>query len=304
MHREAGICIALVNRAKHNYGACIHAGCDIEMAVSLRIIKLTRQIDEGDHRAWEQLKALSKTDPDAKRVLKTVKEPAKPQSTVVKPAPKPAPTREETAEKAKAGDSVSISALRKRAEYEDSAAQYDLAMALMESDPDEARKWLIRSCKSPDSMAALRTMAAKGDSKALDWLSSHEEKGMVPRVTPKAEDRAPIRDELGYIRPPTSHKRCRIGDVYRINDAKLQTGQKNTMVLIKEMKGDFVTVYVVTREPGRHKSVRLQDPSIAGFASPYVYVLTDSSRVYRKDGLAEYRGSLSERDAKQFNLSV
>lgn len=48
------------------------------MAVSLRIIKLTREIDEGSYQAYEQLKALARTDPDVKRVLKTVKEPKSP----------------------------------------------------------------------------------------------------------------------------------------------------------------------------------------------------------------------------------
>lgn len=274
------------------------------MAVALRIIRLTQRIDEGDHDAYEQLKALAKTDPDAKRVLKTVKEPTKPVPRVVKmPDRKPEETLEQTAAKAKGGDAQAISTLRKRAEYEDIKAQFALAEALVETRPDEARKWYIRSSKFPESKEALRRLAAKGDKEAKQWLAAHENVGMVPRTKPKAEDRAPMRDDLGYIRPPTSHKRCRIGDVYRINDAKLQTGQKNTMVLIKEMKGDFVTVWTVTREPGRRKSVKLIDPSVAGFASPNVYVLTDITKVYRKDGLAEYRGSLSERDVKQFRLS-
>ena len=50
------------------------------MAVALRIIRLTQRIDEGDYDAYLQLKALAKTDPDARRVLKTVREPAKPAS--------------------------------------------------------------------------------------------------------------------------------------------------------------------------------------------------------------------------------
>lgn len=274
------------------------------MAVALRIIRLTQRIDEGDHDAYDQLKALAKTDPDARRVLKTVREPAKPAPRMVKmPERKPEETFDQIAARAKEGDEQAISSLRRRAEYEDIKAQFALAEALASSNPDEARGWYIRSSKFPESREALRRMAARGDQEAKRWIDANERTGMVPGTRPKNECRPPERDDLGYIRPPSSHKRCRIGDVYRINDAKLQTGQKNTMVLIKEMKGDFVTVWTVTREPGKHKAVKLIDPSLAGFASPNVYVITEATRVYRKDGLAEYRGSLGERDIKQFRLS-
>lgn len=130
------------------------------MAVSLRIIKLTREIDEGSYQAYEQLKALARTDPDAKRVLKTVKEPKKPVSREIKVAPVQKPdTPEQTAEKARTGDAAAIAQLRKKAEYEDIKAQNALGLALMQSDPEEARKWLIRSAKMPESMEALRKMA-------------------------------------------------------------------------------------------------------------------------------------------------
>lgn len=112
-----------------------------------------------------------------------------------------------------------------------------------------------------------------------------------------------MRDELGYVKPPTKHSKPRIGDVYRLNDAKLGTGVTNSMVLIKEMKGDYVTAWTVSREPGKRRSVQLIDPSLAGFASPRVYVLTDTERVLRKDSLAEYRGSIGPRDIAQFGLS-
>ena len=113
----------------------------------------------------------------------------------------------------------------------------------------------------------------------------------------------PVRDELGYFKPPTKHSKPRIGDVFRLNDAVLNTGDRNAMVLIKEMKGDYVTAWTITREPGRRKGVLLIAPSLAGFASPKVYVLTDTPRVLRKDALAEYRGSLGPRDIEQFRLS-
>lgn len=275
------------------------------MAVSLRIIRLTQRIDEGDRNAYDQLKALAKTDPDAKRVLRTVKEPPKPVMNRVKVAPQPKPdTPQQTAEKAKAGDQASLAALRKRAEYEDAAAQSALGLALISSDPEEARKWLIRSANLAESREALHRMAGKGDEKAKAWLEEHERKEAEPKPRRGDDIQAPVRDELGYYRPPTRHSKPRIGDVYRLNDAKLQTGRKNTTVVIKEMKGDFVKAWEVTREPGKRKCVKLIEPSLAGFASPSVYVLTDLDKVLRKDALAEYRGSLGPRDVKQFRLSA
>ena len=254
------------------------------MAVPLHIIRLTMEIDKGNRQAYDQLKALARTNEDARRVLRTVKEPPKPAKPPVKTAPVSRPdTPEQTAEKAKAGDAASIAQLRKKAEYEDIRAQNALGLALLRTDPDEARKWLIRSAKMPESVEALRRMAASGDTEAKKWLDAQ--------------------DELGYYKPPTKHSKPRIGDVFRLNDAILNTGQKNSMVLIKEMKGDFVTAWTVTREPGRHKAVKLIDPSLAGFASAQVYVLTDTDRVLRKDSLAEYRGSLGPRDIAQFRLS-
>lgn len=273
------------------------------MAVPLRIIRLTMAIDEGDHRAYEQLKALARTDPDARRVLGTVKEPPRPAAPVVKRPPEAkAETPEQTAERARTGDGDAIAKLRKRAEYEDTAAQSALGLALLRTDPDEARKWLIRSSRVPESMAALRRMASSGDTEAARFVKE-QEAPKPKRVRGEPED-APVRDDLGYYKPPTKHTTPRIGDVYRLNDAKLGTGQTNSMVLIKEKRGDFVTAWTVTREPGRHKAVRLIEPSLAGFASPAVYVLTDTDRVFRKDSLAEYRGTLGPKDIKQFRLSA
>ena len=273
------------------------------MAVPLHIIRLTMEIDKGNRQAYDQLKALARTNEDARRVLRTVKEPPKPAKPQVKTAPVKKPdTPEQTAEKAKAGDAASIAQLRKKAEYEDIKAQNALGLALLRTDPDEARKWLIRSAKMPESVETLRRMAASGDAEAKKWLDS-QGRPAEPKKKPIAQEQ-PKRDELGYYKPPTKHSKPRIGDVFRLNDAVLNTGQKNSMVLIKEMKGDFVTAWTVTREPGRHKAVLLLDPSLAGFASPKVYVLTDVDRVFRKDSLAEYRGSISPRDVKQFNLSA
>ena len=276
------------------------------MAVPLRIIKLTMAIDNGDHRAYEQLKALARTDPDAKRVLRTVKEPPKPASVkpVMKapPAPKPV-TTQQAADKARSGDAAAIATLRKRAEYEDTAAQSALGLALLQTNPDEARKWLLKSSKVPESAEALRRMAANGDAEAKRWVES-QVTGTAPRPRNPEAANAPVRDDLGYYRPPTKHTTPRIGDVYRLNDAKMNTGLTNSMVLIKEKKGEFVTAWTVTREPGRHKAVKLLEPSLAGFASVNVYVLTDTDRVMRKDMLAEYRGTLGPRDIKQFRLSA
>ena len=276
------------------------------MAVSLRIIKLTMAIDNGDHRAYEQLKALARTDEEARRVLRTVKEPPKPTSKPpVKVAPPPKQdTPEQTAEKARSGDAAALAQLRKRAEYEDVKAQSALGLALLQTNPDEARKWLIRSAKLPESLEALRRMAAKGDGEAKKWLDAQSKPAQKPGQKSMIQQyQQPVRDELGYFKPPTKHSKPRIGDVFRLNDAVLNTGEKNSMVLIKEMRGDYVTAWTVTREPGRHKGVLLIDPSLAGFASPKVYVLTDTDRTLRKDALAEYRGSLGPRDIAQFRLS-
>lgn len=274
------------------------------MAVPLRIIKLTMAIDNGDHRAYEQLKALAKTDPDARRVLKTVKEPPKPVMPKVKTPPVVKPdTPQQTADKAKAGDSAAIALLRKKAEYQDVAAQSALGIALMHRNPEEARKWLISSSKVPESMEALKRLAAEGDAEAKKWLDAQKAPA-VPARRRTMDVQEPVRDDLGYIKPPTKHTTPRIGDVYRLNDAKMNTGLKNSMVLIKEKKGDFVTVWTVTREPGKHKASLLIEPSLAGFASAKVYVLTDTDRVMRKDMLAEYRGTLGQRDIKQFRLSA
>lgn len=270
------------------------------MAVPLRIIRLTMAIDEGDHRAYEQLKALARTDPDARRVLRTVREPPRPASKApavgTPPAPKPE-TTEQTAERARSGDAAAIASLRKRAEYEDSAAQSALGLALVRSDPDEARKWLIRSHRVPESMEALRRMASSGNAEARKWLE--EQEGTAKAAT----ESRPVRNELGYYKPPTKHTNPRIGDVFRLNDAKLNTGVTNSMVVIKEKKGEYVTVWTVTRDPGKRKGVMLLEPSLAGFATAQIYVLTDTDRVLRKDGLAEYKGSLGPKDIQQFRLS-
>ena len=277
------------------------------MAVSLRIIRLTMAIDNGDHRAWEQLKALARTDEEARRVLRTVKEPPKPASKPpVKVAPPPkADTPEQTERKAREGDAAAIAQLRKRAEYEDIRAQSALGLALMKSDPDEARRWLLRSSKLPESAEALRRLAASGDAGAKAWVDSQSGQGPTskPRPRPGADPQVPVRDDLGYIKPPTRHSKPRIGDVYRLNGRVLGTDRSENMVLIKEMRGEYVTAWTVTREPGRRKAALLMDPSLAGFASAKVYVLTDSERVLRKDSLAEYRGSLGPRDIAQFRLS-
>ena len=158
------------------------------MAVALRIIRLTQRIDEGDYDAYLQLKALAKTDPDARRVLKTVREPAKPASRTVKVAPQPkVDTPKQVEEKAKGGDQAAIAQLRKRAEYEDSAAQSALGIALMKTDAEEARKWLIRSWKVQESMDALRRMAASGDAKAAAFVEEHTGDTPSPRARRMAD---------------------------------------------------------------------------------------------------------------------
>ena len=202
------------------------------MAVSLRIIKLTMAIDNGDHRAYEQLKALARTDEEARRVLRTVKEPPKPASKPpVKVAPPPKQdTPEQTAEKARAGDKAALAQLRKRAEYEDIKAQSALGLALLQTDPDEARKWLIRSSKMPESAEALRRMAAKGDAKAKEWVEAQSKPAQKPLPKGMSQQyQQPVRDELGYFKPPTKHSKPRIGDVFRLNDAVLNTGDRNAM---------------------------------------------------------------------------
>ena len=111
------------------------------MAVPLHIIRLTMEIDKGNRQAYDQLKALARTNEDARRVLRTVKEPPKPAKPQVKTAPVKKPdTPEQTAEKAKAGDAASIAQLRKKAEYEDIKAQNALGLALLRTDPDEAQE--------------------------------------------------------------------------------------------------------------------------------------------------------------------
>lgn len=275
------------------------------MAVSLYIIRLTKEIDEGNRASYDKLKALAKTDPDARRVLRTVKEPPKPaaQSVRVAPAPKQ-DTFEKTVEKAVTGDEAAIALLRKKADYEDIKAQHSLGIMLMDKDPDEAFEWLKRSSKMPESQEAIRRLAAKGNAKAEAWVKAQKEPPIpMYRGKPLAPT-GPKTDDLGYIRPPSKHAKPKIGEVYRLNDALLQTGQKNTMVLIKEMKGDFVTVWTVTREPGKHKCAKLLEPWLAGFPTSSVYVLTDVERTYKKNVLVEYRGTLGAIDIKQFRLSA
>ena len=275
------------------------------MAVSLYIIRLTKEIDEGNRASYDKLKALAKTDPDAKRVLRTVKEPPKPATQSIKVAPAPKPdTFEKTVEKAGSGDGAAIALLRKKAEYEDIKAQHSLGIMLMDKDPDEAFKWLKRSSKMPESQEAIRRLASKGNAKAEAWVKEQKDPpAPMYRGKPLAPT-GPKTDDLGYIRPPSKHTKPKIGEVYRINDALLQTGQKNTMVLIKEMKGDFVTVWTVTREPGKHKCAKLIEPWLAGFPTSSVYVLTDVERTYKKNVLVEYRGTLGANDIKQFRLSA
>lgn len=275
------------------------------MAVSLYIMRLTREIDEGNHASYMKLKALAKTDKDAKRVLATVKEPPRPPVNPKMVAPEVKPdTAEQTVAKAGKGDAAAIALLRKKAEYEDIKAQNALGMLLLDTNPDEARKWFIRSAKMQESVDALSRMASRGDEEARKWLEANSGQKTIVKRNPAYGSRGPVTDELGYIRPPVKHKMPKIGDIYRLNDAKLQTGQKNSVVLIKEMKGDYVTVLSVTTDPRGRRCVCLIEPWVAGFASKNVYVLTERDMVYRKDGLLEYRGSLGKPDAEQFRLSV
>lgn len=277
----------------------------IIMAVSLYIIKLTKEIDEGNRASYDKLKALAKTDPDARRVLKTVKEPPKPITQGIKVAPVKKPdTFEQTVQKAGSGDAASIALLRKKADYEDIKAQHSLGIMLMDSDPDESFKWLEKSSKLAESQEAIRRLAAKGNAKAQAWVDKQKDPAPATVRGKTCAPTGPKTDDLGYIRPPTKHTKPKIGEVYRINDALLQTGQKNTMVLIKEMKGDFVTTWTVTREPGKHKCAKLMEPWLAGFPTSSVYVLTDIERTYKKNMLAEYRGTLGSADIKQFRLSA
>lgn len=277
----------------------------IYMAVSLYIIRLTREIDEGNHESYMKLKALAKTDKDAKRVFSTVREPPRPSVVPKTVAPEIKPdTAKQTVEKAEKGDAAAMALLRKKADYEDIMAQHALGMLLMETDPDEARKWFIRSAKMQESMDALNRMASKGDQEARKWLDSNSGRNTMVKRNTSYGSKGPVRDELGYIRPPVKHKMPKIGDIYRLNDAKLQTGLKNSVVLIKEMKGDYVTVWSVTNDPRGRRCVCLIEPWVAGFASKDVYVLTEKESVYRKDSLLEYRGSLGKPDVEQFRLSA
>lgn len=275
------------------------------MAVSLYIIRLTREIDEGNHASYMKLKALARTDKDARRVLATVREPPR-HSVNPKTVASPSlpDTAEQTVEKAGRGDATAIALLRKKADYEDIKAQHALGMLLIETEPDEARKWFIRSSKMQESMDALNRMASKGDREARKWLDDNSGHKDVVKRNATYGSRGPVRDELGYVRPPVKHKMPRIGDIYRLNDAKLQTGLKNSVVLIKEMRGDYVTVWSVTSDPRGRRCICLIEPWVAGFASKDVYVLTEKESVYRKDSLLEYRGSLGRPDVEQFRLSV
>ena len=275
------------------------------MAVSLLIMRLTREIDEGNHASYMKLKALAKTDKDARRVLSTVREPPKPPVNPRMVAPQVRPdTPEQTVRKAEKGDAAAIALLRKKADYEDIKAQNALGLMLMDSDPDEARKWLIRSAKMQESLDALGVLASRGDEKARKWLDDNSGKSAVIKPKCVQGTRAPVRDDLGYIRPPVKHKVPKIGDVFRLNDALLQTGLKNSVVLIKEMRGDYVTVWSVTTDPRGRRCTRLLEPSVAGFASGTVYVVTETEKVYRKDSLLEYRGTLGRADIDQFRLSA
>lgn len=275
------------------------------MAVSLYIMRLTREIDEGNHASYMKLKALAKTDKDAKRVLATVREPPRPPVNPRMVAPQVKPdTAEQTVEKAGKGDAAAIALLRKKAEYEDIKAQNALGLLLMDSDPDEARKWLMRSGKMQESVDALAKMANSGDEEAKKWLEANSGAKTIVKRNTSYGSRGPVTDELGYVRPPVKHKMPKIGDIYRLNDAKLQTGLKNSVVLIKSMKGDYVTVWSVTTDPRGRRAYRLNEPWVAGFASPNVFVVTETEKVYKKDSLLEYRGSLGRSDVDQLHLSA
>lgn len=42
------------------------------------------------------------------------------------------------------------------------------------------------------------------------------------------------------LQPPIKHTMPRISDVYRLNNAKMNTGQINSMIQIKEKKDKFI----------------------------------------------------------------
>ncbi|MBO7204831.1 MAG: hypothetical protein J6V08_00200 [Candidatus Methanomethylophilaceae archaeon] len=273
------------------------------MAVPLYIIRLTQEIDAGNRASYEKLKQLAKTNPDAKRVLKTVKEPPSPARQVPKVATNTQPdTIEQTIEKAKKGDAAALASLKKKADYEDAKAQYGLGCVFLESDPEQARKWFIRSSSLESSKTALIQMAKGGDAKAMEWVKQHTGALPAKKVTNTYVGQATQRDDLGYYKPPTKHSEPRIGDVYRLNDAMLQTGQKNTYVVIMNKKGKFVTVATVSQDNGRHKCVLLLEPMYAGLTGRNVYVIVDSDRQIMSSALMQYRGTLSPRDMENLGL--
>lgn len=272
------------------------------MAVPLYIIRLTQEIDDGNRASYEKLKQLAKTNPDAKRVLKTVKEPPAPPKIPPKVAAQIKPdTAEETVAKAKNGDPQSIALLRKKAGYEDIKAQSALGCALESSDPDEAVKWFIKSSSLEESKLGIARLAAGGNEKAKEWMQGTPET-IVSKRAPISMGPISQRDDLGYYKPPTKHSEPRIGDVYRLNDAMLQTGQKNTYVVIMNKKGKFVSVATITQEKGRHKCQLLSEPMYAGLTGRNVYVILDSDRQIMSGALMQYRGSLSPRDMESLNL--
>ena len=273
------------------------------MAVPLYIIRLTQEIDAGNRASYEKLKQLAKTNADAKRVLKTVKEPPAPAKQAPKFAAQPkADTLEQTIEKAKNGDAAALASLKKKADYEDAKAQYGLGCVHLESNPDEARKWFIRSSSLDLSRDALIKMATGGDAKALEWVKQQNCPMPVRKTSSIQVGQATQRDDLGYYKPPTKHSEPRIGDVYRLNDALLQTGQKNTYVVIKNKKGKFVTVATVSNDNGRHKCALLLEPMYAGLTGRNVYVIMDADKQIMSSALMQYRGSLSPRDMENLGL--
>ncbi len=272
------------------------------MAVPLYIIRLTQEIDEGNRASYEKLKQLAKTNPDAKRVLKTVKEPPAPSKIPPKVAAQiKQDTAEETAAKAKQGDAQSIAVLRKKAGYEDIKAQCALGCALESADPDEAVKWFIKSSSLEDSRLGIARLAMKGNEKAKEWMSGSPEP-VVSKRAPIVMGQTSQRDELGYYKPPTKHSEPKIGDVYRLNDVMLQTGQKNTYVVVMNKKGKFITVATITGDKGRHKCQLLAEPMYAGLTGKNVYVILDANRQIMSGALMQYRGSLSPRDMEALNL--
>lgn len=275
------------------------------MAVPLYIIRLTQEIDAGNRASYEKLKQLAKTNPDAKRVLKTVKEPPAPARQPPKYATQAQPdTLEQTIEKARNGDAAALTSLKKKADYEDAKAQYALGCVYRDSDPEQARKWFIRSASLDDSKQQLVKMASEGDAKAIEWVKQNTGATVT---TPKRGSalqvgQATQRDDLGYYKPPTKHSEPRIGDVYRLNDALLQTGQKNTYVVIINKKGKFVTVATITQDNGRHKCVMLLEPMYAGLTGRNVYVIRDADKQIMSSALMQYRGTLSPRDMENLGL--